>query len=210
MPIKPRSLAALALMALAAACADGPAGSDHGRATRDAALTGARADVVQDAPQLGGEPTVIRFRSIEDADFPPQRELCNEAGFVSNVFLGASLWSEANAASSGRVVNNSIRRIGRATACAQITNPSFPPGLPQLFYARFDTPEGSFTASGACTLISNDVPQAGLVLAGCHLRIIDGPADMRGGVITSTSVFNPRQLPGFNTGSEWTLQFYPS
>ncbi|HET7461457.1 MAG TPA: hypothetical protein VFJ82_09410 [Longimicrobium sp.] len=208
--MSPRSLAALALVAFAAACADGPASSNHDRATRDVALTGARADVVQDAPQLGGEPTVIRFRSIEDAGFPPERELCGEAGFVTNVFLGASLWSEANTASSGEVVNNSVKRIGRATACARITDPTFPPGLPQLFYARFDTPQGSFTATGACTLISNDVPQAGLVLAGCHLRIIDGPAGMRGGVITSTSVFNPRRLPGFNTGSEWTLQFYPS
>jgi hypothetical protein len=209
--MSPRSLATVVLLAFtAAACADGPAASDRAdKAGRDVALTGARADVVQDAPQLGGEPTVLRFRSIEDAAFPPETAICADAGFTPNVYLGASLWSEANTASSGRVVNNSVRRIGRATACVRITDPTFPPNLPQQFYARFDTPEGSFTAGGACTLVSNDVPQAGLVLAGCHLRIIEGPASMRGGVITSLSVFNPRKLPGFNTGSEWTLQFYP-
>jgi len=205
-----RSLAAVALLAFTAACADGPAGSTAGRPPRDAVITGARADVVQDAPQLGGEPTVIRFRSIEDPDFPADHSVCDAAGFTTNVFLGASLWSEANTASSGRVVNNSVKRIGKATACAQITNATFPPGLPQLFYARFETSEGTFTAKGACTLVSNDVPAAGLVLAGCHLRILDGPPDVRGGVITSLSVFNPRRLPGFNTGSEWTIQVYPN
>lgn len=207
-----RSLATVVLLSFtAAACADGPASSDRAdRDARDVALVGGNANVVQNARQTGGEPVVIRFRSVEDPDFPADRAVCAQAGFTTNVFFGASLWSEATTASSGRVVNNSIRRIGRATACARITDPTFPPGLPQDFYAKFDTPEGTFTAKGACTLVSNDVPAAGLVLAGCHLRITDGPRWSRGGAITSLSVFNPRGLPGFNTGSEWTLQFYPS
>jgi hypothetical protein len=204
-----RSLAALALVAFAAACADAPSASDRAtRAPDGLALAGDR-DGGQGGPQQGGLPQVVRFRSVEDPDFPADRSICTDAGFTPNVYLGASLWSEANAASSGRIVNNSVRRIGRATACVRITDPTFPPNLPQLFYARFETPEGAFTARGACTLVSNDVPEPGLVLAGCHLRIVDGPSDMRGGVITSLSVFNPRQLPGYNTGSEWTIQFYP-
>lgn len=206
-----RPFAAVAFLAVAAAaCADGPAAPARDRSARDVALVGGRADVVQDAPQLGGEPIVLRFRSIEDPAFPPDRSVCADAGFTTNVFLGASLWSEAGTASSGRVVNNSVKRVGSATACARITDPTFPPGLPQLFYARFETDEGVFTATGACTLVSNDVPQPGLVLAGCHLKIIDGPPYMRGGVITSLSVFNPRRLAGFNTGSEWTIQVYPN
>ena len=205
-----RAFAALALAALAA-CGDGPASSDRAsRAADEVAIAGARADLPQEGPQLGGAPTVLRFRSIEDPDFPADRAICAAAGFTTNVFLGASLWSEAVAASSGRIVNNSVRRIGKATACARITDPNFPAGLPQLFYARFDTAEGIFTARGACTLISNDVPEPGLVLAGCHLRITEGPADMVGGVVTSLSVFNPRGLPGYNTGSEWTVQTYPA
>lgn len=204
-----RTAAVLTLAVLAAACADGPSASDTpARDTRDVALDGPRGDV-QAGPQLGGLPTVLRFRSIEDPEFPADRSVCTDAGFTPNVYLGASLWSEAGTASSGRIVNNSVRRIGRATACVRITDPTFPPGLPQQFYARFDTPEGSFTARGACTLVSNDVPEPGLVLAGCHLKVVDGPPFARGGVVTSLSVFNPRGLPGYNTGSEWTLQFYP-
>jgi len=205
-----RSLSALALVALAAACADAPSATDGTtRDSRDVALVRDAASGNGHGPQLTGAPVVVRFRSVEDPDFPADRSVCTGAGFTPNVYLGASLWSEAGTASSGRVVNNSVRRIGRATACVRITDPTFPANLPQQFYARFETPEGAFTAGGACTLVSNDVPQPGLVLAGCHLRIVDGPADMRGGVITSMSVFNPRQLPGYNTGSEWTIQFYP-
>ncbi|HEX6911873.1 MAG TPA: hypothetical protein VF142_15830 [Longimicrobium sp.] len=208
--MKIRSFAVLALV-FAAAC-DAPAGPQRDRAFEDAdaALSGANSDVVASSPQTGGEPVVLRFRSVEDPDFPADRAVCAAAGFQANVFLGASLWSEANAASSGRIVNNGVRRIGSATACIRITDPTFPAGLPQQFFARFDTPEGIFTASGACTLISNDVPERGLVLGGCHLRVVDGPAEMRGGAITSLSVFNPRALPGYSTGSEWTVQFYPA
>ncbi len=208
--MKIRSFAVLALV-FAAAC-DAPAGPqrDRGLADADAALAGGSADVVMSSPQTGGEPVVLRFRSVEDPQFPADRGVCAAAGFQANVFLGASLWSEANTASSGRIVNNSVRRIGSATACIRITDPTFPAGLPQQFYAKFNTPEGIFTASGACTLISNDVPQAGLVLGGCHLRVVDGPAEMRGGAITSLSVFNPRNLAGYATGSEWTVQFYPA
>jgi|GEM_PF-2136666 len=205
-----RSLSALALVALAAACADAPSASDRPAAPSDVALERDAAEGGRHGPQLTGAPTVMRFRSVEDPDFPADRSVCTDAGFTPNVYLGASLWSEAGTASSGRVVNNSVRRVGRATACVRITDPTFPPDLPQLFYARFETPEGVFTARGACTLVSNDVPEAGLVLAGCHLRIVDGPAYSRGGVITSLSVFNPRQLAGYNTGSEWTLQWYPA
>ncbi|HYW11025.1 MAG TPA: hypothetical protein VE871_03685 [Longimicrobium sp.] len=204
-----RSFAAVALV-LAAAC-DAPAGPQRDRdlADADEALIGATSDVVAASPQTGGDAVVLRFRSIEDPAFPADRSVCAASGFATNVYLGASLWSEASTASSGRIVNNGVRRIGSATACLRITDPTFPPGLPQLFYARFITPEGTFTASGACTLISNDVPEPGLVLGGCHLGVVDGPADMRGGAITSLSTFNPANLAGYATGSEWTMQFYP-
>jgi hypothetical protein len=208
--MKIRSFAALALV-FAAAC-DAPAGPQRDRAfaDADASLAGAPSDVVASSPQTGGEPVVLRFRSVEDPDFPADRAVCAASGFTANVFLGASLWSEAATASSGRVVNNGVRRVGSATACIRITDPTFPPGLPQLFFARFETEEGTFTASGACTLISNDVPERGLVLGACHLHVVDGPEEMRGGAITSLSVFNPRNLAGYATGSEWTVQFYPA
>ena len=70
-----RSFAALSC-ALLAACGDAPAGADRDRATADVALAGARADLITDAPQQGGKPTVLRFRSIQDPEFPPDPGVC--------------------------------------------------------------------------------------------------------------------------------------
>ena len=195
-----------------AACGDAgtPAGTDDRRGADDGMVVGARADVSDpEAPRSGPDnQKVFRFRSVEDPRFPADRSVCAAAPFQTNVFLGASLWSEAANASEGRVVNESVKRIGTATACIRITDPTFPPGLPQQFYVRFELPEGVYTASGACTLISNDVPTPGLVLGGCHLRVVDAPGWVDGGAATSISVFNPRRLEGFATGSEWTLHVY--
>lgn len=209
--MKIRSFAVLTLvLASAAACGDAPAGPAREDTAGDVAVVDGSATGPNLSRQQGGEPVVLRFRSIEDPAFPADHSVCAQAGFTANVFLGASLWSEATSVRSGRVVNNGVKRIGSATACIRITDPTFPPGLPQLFFAKFATPEGTFTATGACTLISNDVPEKGLVLGGCHLGVVDGPTDMRGGAITSLSVFNPANLAGYATGSEWTVQYYPA
>jgi hypothetical protein len=204
------TLGAVAALVLAA-CGGGPAGtsSEPAAAPLGAAPLGVAAAGLSRAPTATAtEPAVYHFRSVEDPDSPPDPAVCAAAPFRANVPLGASLWAEKTDNHDGRVVDNSKRRIGTATACALITNPTFPPGLPQQFYAQFDVPAGRVTALGACTLVSNDVPRAGLVLAGCHLRVIDAPAEYSGGVVTSLSVFNPGRLPNFNTGSEWTLQLY--
>jgi len=148
------------------------------------------------------------FRSLEDPDYPPDPEVCAAAPFEANLWLGGSLWSVAEGAEDGRVPAGSTRRIGWATACARITDAAFPVGLRQSFHVRFDLPEGSYTATGECALISNDVPQAGLVLASCQLRVVEAPPGIAGGIATSLSVFNPHRLAGFATGSLWTLQVY--
>ncbi|HEX8431525.1 MAG TPA: hypothetical protein VF625_09565, partial [Longimicrobium sp.] len=160
----------------------------------------------------GGAPvagvSILRFRSEESAEVTPDPAVCAAAPFTTNVVFGAYLYSETTTADEGRVTNTRRKRIGTATACARITDPTFPPDLRQEFYVRFRLPEGSFTARGGCTLITNDIPADGLVLAGCHLRVIDAPSSVKGGVVSSLSVFNPRRLPGFETGSEWTIQHY--
>jgi hypothetical protein len=149
-----------------------------------------------------------QFRSVEDPAFPPDDAICAQAPFRVNVKLGASLWSQIARPSDGRVIIDQARRIGRATACVQLTNFLFPPGLQQNFYAVFDLPSGRYTGLGTCTLSSNAVPQAGLVLAGCTLNVVTGPNGVIGGVITSASTFNPARLAGYSTGSVWTLQTY--
>ncbi|MFT3838725.1 MAG: hypothetical protein QM723_17225 [Myxococcaceae bacterium] len=150
----------------------------------------------------------FRFQSIEDPAFPPDPNICAQAPFAVNVKLGASLWSDRTRRRDGKVVDEQVKQIGKATACVQLTNFLFPPGLQQNFYAQFDLPQGSYVVNGTCTLISNSVPQAGLVLAGCNLAIVSGPPDTLKGAFTSLSTFNPLKLSGFNTGSMWTVLEY--
>src|SRR5688500_10281563 len=74
----------------------------------------------------GGEATYV-FQSQEDASTPPDAAVCAAAPFATNVKLGASLWSIDQWSQDGRVKPHQ-RRIGRATACLQLTNVLFPRG----------------------------------------------------------------------------------
>jgi hypothetical protein len=153
---------------------------------------------------------VVQFRSAEDPASPPDAAFCDAAPFHANVRLGASLYSYEVRRNDGRVEQDEGRKIGTATACAQLTNFLFPTGLQQNFIVRFDLPQGSFTAVGTCTFATNDVPLRGFVLAGCALQMTAFPEGVVGGAMASLSSFNPFRLPGFSTGSYWTLQYYDS
>jgi hypothetical protein len=156
-----------------------------------------------------GQRTLI-FRSLEDEDVSNQPQDCPFAG--ANLFLGATLWSMQTRASDSRVVNEAVRRIGTAAACGLITGPLVPATLVP-FYVEFTMDRGPgrgdrYTAVGSCQVITNNVPRPGVVLAGCALRVTQGPEGFLGGAATSMSIFNPQQLQGAGTGSFWTLRVY--
>ena len=201
-----RTLGAAALVVALAACDEGRTNPVQRQISEGAALNAAAGPERFVKGSDGVE--VLHFRSEEDPSVAPDPKVCEAAGFTSNVRFGATLYSSVARASDGRVVNRDARAIGTATACARITDPRFPPDLRQEFYVQFNLPEGVVRARGGCTLVSNDVPTAGLVLAGCHLRVTEAPSWYRGGAVTSLSVFNPRRLPGFLTGSDYTVQLY--
>ncbi len=154
-----------------------------------------------------GEATYV-FRSEEDPATPVDATVCAQSPFGSNVRLGASLWSIKTSKKKGKVIEEKRRKIGRATACLELTNVMFPQGLVQNFYVRFDLPQGAYVAQGTCTVSTNNVPQPFIILAGCTLKLVSGPSGSLGGMVTSSSIFNPLKRPGFSTGSIWTLQEY--
>ncbi|HEY5600236.1 MAG TPA: hypothetical protein VIK48_06040 [Candidatus Manganitrophaceae bacterium] len=154
-----------------------------------------------------GERT-LQLRTTEDPDVIVEDAVCDEAGFTSNVRLGAAAWTYQARASDGEVLNDDIRQVGTAKACVRITDFRFPPDSLHPFYVRFDLKEESYTAVGQCMVTSNNVPTPGLILAGCNLHLIQGPAGILGGSLISSSVFNPFRLPGFGTGSYWTLRLH--
>ncbi len=189
--MKPR-LHASALAALAVFLIAGPAASQGG-------------------PPAGepGQHTRV-FRSLEDPGVSSQPKECPFPG--ANLFLGATLWSMETRAGDSRVVNEAAQQIGTAAACGLITTAVIPGALVP-FYIEFTLDQGpdkvdTFVALGACQVITNNVPMPGVVLAGCDLRLTQGPEGLLGGVATSMSIFNPLRLQGAGTGSFWTLRAY--
>jgi len=158
-------------------------------------------------PALAGESTFV-FKSEEDPATPPDATFCAAQPFHANVLLGASLWSVKTRHRDGQVVNEKERRIGRATACLQLTSLLFPEGLVQRFSIRLELPQGTYTALGSCTISSNDVPAPLIIMAGCTVKLLTGPTGTQGGMATSASIFNPAHQAGFSTGSLWTLHEY--
>lgn len=157
---------------------------------------------------LAGERTLL-LKTFEDARYPYDPAVCAAAGFETpvNVFLGASVWSLQSNAARGEVMNDAIRFLGKATGCGSLTNPA-PFSPKQYFLIRFVLDDGAYLAKGTCDIVSVTVPVPGLMLAGCALRLVEAPDGVVGGFATSASVFNPRDLPGFGTGSVWTLHLF--
>lgn len=151
--------------------------------------------------------TILQVQTQEDPSVPDDPAFCAQAGFPVNVRLNARVYAY-HLDRRGEVSVRHERAIGTATACILLTSLSFPVGLAQNMYLRLDLPQGEVIALGQCTIQSNDVPQAGLVLAGCALRVLSAPAGYLGGQVSSASTFNPLQLPGYDTGSFWTVQLY--
>jgi hypothetical protein len=156
---------------------------------------------------LAGE-RVYQFRTVED---PKAAEPggCQVAPFEVNVRLPASIFvPEARAGGGKKKGPGGEKREGMALACARITDRTFAEGSTADFYVRFELPEGRFTGLGKCTMVSNTVPRTGVVLTSCALKLTEFPAGYVGGFATSSSIFNPQGLPGYNTGSFWTLRVF--
>ena len=156
-----------------------------------------------------GQKTFI-FRSLEDPAVPSRPVDCPFPG--ANLLLGATIWSMDTRAVDSRVVNEAVQQFGVASACGLITA-ALVPGTVVPFYLEFTIEQGpdrgdSYAALGTCQVITNNVPRPGIILAGCALRVVTGPAGTVGGAATSMSIFNPLRLEGAGTGSFWTVRVY--
>jgi hypothetical protein len=130
------------------------------------------------------------------------------------VILGALLYTPRTRAYDGLVVVDASEPVGTAVGCGKLlTYTPFDPNVQTPFSMRFDLPEGTLTAQGICTITSLTFPipsyPAPLLLVGCSLKVNPNASlGVVNGNASSTSVFTPRPLPGFGTGSFWTVQVY--
>ena len=155
---------------------------------------------------------LVQFRSLDDPAISVDPTICENAPFYDpnnppNTLLGANLWSSQARASDGTVVNDTVRHLGVTRACTLITDLSV--GARAPFYMEFNVNDLALSASGECVVISNEVPIGGLFLVGCALFIPPNTEQgILGGSVTSNSLFNPASIPGFQTGSFWTMNLY--
>ena len=163
--------------------------------------------------------TVLQVRSFHDPAVPdPDVQWCWDnlppgvtTDEVALVFpLGASLWSLQTRASDGVVINEQIVRVGTVTACAFVLDPGFSPFSQAPFFGKFAIGELGLTGSGKCIATSNNFPGGGPVLVGCSLDILpeNSTEGIKWGIAVSNSVFNPFGVPGFQTGSFWSIHLY--
>jgi len=154
------------------------------------------------------EEFAFQLRTLDDPDQPPDKALCDQQPFITNLMLGASVWSTRTDKRTGEVFDDTRRQVGTGTACFQLTDFTFPVGNEFPVTARFVLKDGTYTGTGICVVTSNDQPVKGLILAACTARVNEGPKGFKGGVATTTTVINVFKLPGFTTGSYLTIRGY--
>jgi hypothetical protein len=154
--------------------------------------------------------TVLQFRSEDDASVAPDPAVCLAAPFTPNLPpVEASFVSQRTRARDGVVMNRGARRVGTGTACLRINDFFFTPfGTPADLFGEITIDDLTVRVLGTCTVTSNNVPIFPVILATCAMKVVDFPAGFLGGSASSNSVFNPAQIPGFSTGSYWTLRLY--
>ena len=148
-------------------------------------------------------------RTVEDADgVPPVPDSdCPIDAGIRTKPRGFA-WSLATRASDGMVVGEQIHPVGSVSTCARLPFPIVEGDTAPTF-ARIELGGDTYTASGRCRATSNGAPlPTGVVLAGCALRLKTGPPAFVGGIATSASVLTLGTVPGFQTGSFWTVRVY--
>ncbi len=153
---------------------------------------------------LAGERTLV-VKTYEEKGYPTDASMCVGAGIKK--LLGASVWSLQTNAARGEVMNEAVRQLGSATACATTT--SLDPYAPkQYFVIRFDLADGTYFAQGQCDMVNKNFPAPGLAMVGCALEIVESPDGSRG-FATSSSILVLQDLgSSYGTGSIWTLHLY--
>lgn len=161
--------------------------------------------VATPVPAVAFKEKLYVFRTMDDPHVQPKLAVCEAAPFEANIVLGASLRAIKTRSRGGLIVHPDTRRIGTGTACLRVT--SLEVGATAPIAGEFVIRSRTVRATGSCLLESNDVPVRGLILANCSLRIDPAPGVL-GGSASSNSVFNLLQLPGFHTGSIWTVRLF--
>src|SRR5262245_23711470 len=159
----------------------------------------------------GGDQTSERayvVRTIQDPSIDPIPPSRCPSGPGALLNANGYAYSIATRASDGMVVEVHPERVGVIRTCTRVT--SIGEGAMAPSYAEMEIAGDTYTASGSVRTTSVGVPQAGVVLAGSALRLQTGPDGFVGGIASTASGVVLGTVPGFHTGSFWTLRVYSS
>lgn len=160
------------------------------------------------APAARAGEEVYLLRSEETPAVPA---ICPQG---DNILLGAFLYAPRTRAADARVVNDASVPVGTAVGCGVLTSTApFDLARAAPFSLAIDLGDRSVFASGYCFVGDRSFPLAPkpfpLLLVGCTLQVQPDPAQgIVRGIATSASVFIPYPIPGYDTGSYWTLHLY--
>jgi hypothetical protein len=148
---------------------------------------------------------VLLLRTQESAEVPA---ICAPG---ENIVLGAFVYAPRTRAHDGLVMKEGSRPIGTAVGCGTMT--SIAKGARAPFRMAFDLGRRTVSAVGECTVAERFAPLAmppyPVLLVGCSLAVEPGSDEgLLRGIAASASVFIPYAIPGYDTGSYWTLHLY--
>jgi hypothetical protein len=148
---------------------------------------------------------VLLLRTQESPDVPAA------CATGENIVLGAFVYAPRSRARDGLVLKEGARPIGTAVGCGTMT--SIAEGATAPFRISFDLGDRTVYAAGQCRVAQRFAPLAPqpwpLLLVGCSLAVEAGSDEgLLHGIAGSTSVFLPYPIPGYDTGSYWTLHLY--
>lgn len=172
---------------------------------------------------LGFEERVYVLKTIDDPDvqydpavlerapwWNPAWDAENPPPFI--VPLGASIWMFTTNG-DGKVLKETVRQVGTGTAVGLISDPTFTQWGAGPFYFECpikqhgNKPDLTIAANGYAVVTSSNTPEPGIIMLGINLSIMpDAAQGILGGNATSNSIFNLGGLPGYDTGSYWTVR----
>jgi hypothetical protein len=106
------------------------------------------------------------------------------------------------------VVQVHPKQVGVIRTCSRVT--SIAEGATAPTHVEAEIGGDTYTGNGEVRTTSVGVPESGVVLASAAVRLQTGPDGFAGGIATSASVVLLSPVPGFHTGSFWTLRVYSS
>ncbi len=156
----------------------------------------------------GPEEFTYLLRTRDDPTVAADMSVCAKAPFPTNVAIGGAVWSSRTRSSTGGVKREFVKRVGHATACMLFRDLQFAAGTRIPVVATFFIEDGAYTGIGECVVETNDVPVRGVLLTGCHGKLVETPAHVLGGVMSTVTLINAYRVPGYETGSYLTIRGY--